>query len=96
MTIYRPDDAEPAGWLEDPAAQWRLAINVWYEGPFERAGYWLLAIDRTTNEIWREVPDGSLQNWLANRAEALDRAWRGWYVRRRRWPPDRWVRKVPA
>ena len=86
-------DDRSGSWLGDPETSWRMMIHLWYEGPFEQAEYWFLAIDRDTNETWREVRPGTLRNWLANRAEALDRAWRGWYVRRRRWPPDRWRRE---
>ena len=96
MTSWQ-DKAEFSRWLEeDPESQWRFVIHIWYEGPFERAMNWLLAIDRETNEVWRDVPDGSPRSWLADRAEDLDRIWRDWYVRRHRRPPSRWLRGEPG
>lgn len=81
--------------LDDPVVQRRLLLHIRYEGPFERVMNWLWCLDPVTNEILREVPEGSPRNWLACRAEALDRAWREWYVRRRRMPSGRWRRKPP-
>lgn len=83
------------GWLDNPVTQWRMAIEVKYEGPFERLECWLWTIDRRTHLLRREVASGSLRGRLAILAEALDRYWRNWYVRRGRWPSDRWLRRMP-
>lgn len=83
-----------AGFPDDPATLWRMTIQIRYEGPFDRLGNWLLCIDPVTCEILREVPAGSLRDWLAARAERLDAIWRGWYVRHGRYPPDRWRRRL--
>lgn len=71
-----------------------MLIMIRYESLFERAMNRLWAIDRATNEIRREVPEGSLRNWLACRAERLDRAWRERYVCRGGLPPGRRRRKM--
>ena len=64
-----------------------------YEGPFERLMNWLWCIDPLTAEIIREVPEGSLRNWMACRAETLDRMWRNWHVIRGLMPAERWRRR---
>lgn len=91
-----PQPGLPPDW-QDPAVQWRLMIHTGYRGPFERIMDWLWCLDDTCPDgIRREVPDGSARNWLACRAEDLDRAWRLRYVRRRRYPRGRWRRSPPA
>jgi len=90
-----PAAAPDLDW-DDPRVRRRLAVLVQYEGPFERLMNWLWCLDPVTNEIWREVLQGSLRNWLACRAESADRAWRQHYVRSRRCPPERWRRRGQA
>ncbi len=68
-----------------------------YRSPFEPVMDWLWCLDETRPDgVSRVVPEGSVRNWLASRAEALDRAWRRRYVTRRRYPADRWLRPPPA
>jgi hypothetical protein len=89
--------ADQAGsWPEDSVQQSRLLITLAYEGPFERLMTWFWCIDPVTAEITREVPEGSLRNWLACRAETLDRMWRNWHVIRGLTPADRWRRRALA
>ena len=92
--MMTPDLGPELDW-DDPVVRRRLQILVDYEGPYERIMNWLWAIDPVTCETWREVPEGSPRNWLACRAEALDRAWRRHYARSRSLPPGRWRRRAP-
>lgn len=63
----------------------RLLVFIRYEGPWERLWLWLMAIDRTTNEIKFEVPEGSLRDRLADFCDRRDIAWR-----------RRWARRYPV
>jgi hypothetical protein len=84
---------QAGGWPEDPVQLFRLTVTAGYEGPFERAMNWFWCIDSVTAEITREVPEGSLRDWLACRAETLDRMWRNWHVIRGLMPAERWRRR---
>jgi len=72
----------------------RTLIAALYEGPWERAETWLSAIDWRTGEIWREVPDGSLRDRLANFCDRRNTAWRDKWARRQDDPPPRWKRRT--
>ena len=71
----------------------RLDISLHYQGPFGRLMNWLWALDPVTNELRREVKDGSVRGWLAARADWADRCWRAHYVKAGRRPPERWKRR---
>ena len=94
MTWKCTDRVWKDGWLDDPATQWRMMIEVRYEGPFERIECWLWTIDRKTRLLRREVSNTSVRGRLAILAEALDQRWRNWYVRRGMYPSDRWRREI--
>jgi len=59
-----------------------MAVTLRFEGPWERLGLWLLAIDRTTKEIRFEVRQGSLRDRLAGFCDRRDIAWRRKWARR--------------
>lgn len=71
----------------------RLYISVFYKGPWERIGAWLLAIDRN-NQIRREIKPGTIRDRLADWAERRNTAWASrWAARYPRRPHQRWERK---
>lgn len=72
-----------------------LLVFIRYEGPWERLGMWLLAIDRKTNEIRFEVPEGSWRDRLSDWCDRRDIAWRRkWAARWPEHPAAIWERKT--